>query len=120
MARSDDTPADVDKQTIHGWWLRQALWRDDLDRRLSHKALDIPEQEPMENVGNRSGMTWRELLAIGALLLTGGGMYQILNQQTVKAPAPAVDPVDSEYEIRFYDQDGRPVEVPHISQRPNA
>lgn len=125
MAKSQDTPQDVDKRALYGWWFKHSAWRDDLDKRMAHKALDIPETEDMQNVGNRNGMTWRELLAIGALLLAGGGMYQYFNHEThqaapATAPVPSGGPADSEYEIRFYDADGRLVPVPHITQRPNT
>lgn len=111
--RSEDTPTDVDKQTLWGWWYRQAAWRDQLDKRLAHKALDIPEADDMQNVGNRSGMTWRELAVIGVMVL-GAGWIAANHMSATQQTAPE----DSEYEVRFFDAEGNPVDVPHVSRRP--
>lgn len=51
--------------------------------------------------------------AIGALgiggPLAGVATYALLSRNE---PAPAVEPADSEYEIRFFDADGNPISVP--------
>ena len=46
----------------------------------------------------------------GLMLLKGG------SAPVTSAPGPA----DSNYTVRFYDRDGNPINVPHISTRPTA
>lgn len=74
--------------------------------------------------GAIAGKLLTALLA-GGLGAAGLFIWQQLHQQ----PAPPASPVppfvapplvDSEYEVRFYDAQGRLIDVPHISQRPAA
>lgn len=117
--QSTDTPADTDKQTLYGWWYKNAAWRDNLDRRMAHKALDIPDDEAMQNVGNRIGMDWKGLAVVIAGLLGAGGLtgHFLQPSPTPASPPAAVAPADSAYEVRFYDADGNPIRVPHLSER---
>lgn len=113
----------IDKQGLWGWWHDSLQWKDKLQKRAVHKALDIPESEEMQNVGNKIGMGWKELAVIGAILLGGYGSYNYFNSETTTqqpqaATSQGAGPVDSEYEVRFYDAGGNPVQVPHISARP--
>jgi hypothetical protein len=44
-----------------------------------------------------------------------------VKQTNTTAPTPAaVDVLDSEYEVRFFDRNGSLIEVPHVSQMPRA
>jgi len=126
MPRSDDNKYGVDKGFLYGVYQRGADWRDRLHKKLAHKALDIYDEDEM-NVDNSrrvQGLGWRELLV---LLLAGGGFYWLWLNQTHQThqPSPmpsapaaaAAAPVDSEYEVRFYDAEGNPISIPHISQR---
>lgn len=111
-------------------WTRNAKWRDDLARKTSHKALGVSDMGDITS-STKSGMGWKELAAIGATLLGVGGLYQWAKNDTTAAftpppasapvstdqptpapPQPAAGPVDSEYEIRFYDADGNLIDVP--------
>jgi len=58
---------------------RTMRWHDKLNRRFTHRALDIPDDE-MNNIGNKSGMGWKELAVIGVILL--GTLWFVTNRQT--------------------------------------
>lgn len=95
---------------------RTMRWHDELSRRFTKRSLDIPDDE-MNNVGNKTGMGWKELAVIGALILGGGALSaHFLGDKA--APPAVVAPVDSEYEVRFFDADGNPIKVPHVSEAP--
>lgn len=113
-----------DKNTLWGWWREGNAWQQQLHRRASHKALDIPEDmgDIQANKSITSGMGWKELAVLGAL---GIGGYQVTQNTTQNAAPPATPPaavagelLDRDYEIRFSDQHGNPIDVPHISERP--
>lgn len=112
----------VDKQGLFGWWHDAVKRQTRLHERAIHKALDIPEVEDVQNVGNKFGMTWKELAVIGAVLLGGYGAHNYFSSEVTQSPQAATTqgaaPVDSEYEVRFFDADGNPVSVPHVSARP--
>lgn len=91
-------------------------WRQRLAEKATYKALDIPESEGIGVTVNRNitrGMGWRELGVIGAIVL-GGAM--LLKTEAEVSPAIPSTPVDSEYEVRFYDQDGNRLPIEY---RPN-
>jgi hypothetical protein len=113
---SDSTP-DVDKNALWGWWRSNAAWREKLDRKMAHKALDIPEGDP---VNIKQGIGWKELAVIGAMILGSGGLMAYLIKPTAPVQPPVAmqptDPADSEYEVRFYDADGNPIAVPRLPE----
>jgi len=50
-------------------WRAANRWQSDLHRQAAHKALDIPEDMAVTTVNaSRSGIGWRELVAIGATM----------------------------------------------------
>lgn len=115
-----------DKDYPYRRWAKHEDWKNSVHRRGVHKALDLAdEMEFKQDIDNsrRSGMGWKELAVIGAMLLGGGTLgflaldrdTQQTQQPTQQTPPPLYD---SEYEVRFYDRDGNPIDVPHISQRP--
>lgn len=73
-------------------WQAATEWQNELYKKGCHKALDIPED--MNFQANRTGMGWRELLAIGATLAGLMGMSKglgLLDQaQAPVAPDPVV------------------------------
>lgn len=92
--------------------------------RLFHWSLDMPpgEDDVDVRVNKTSGLGWKELVVIAAASL--GGFYLLTRDDSDPAPPPAPvvqqqtgGPVDSDYEVRFYDKDGNLIEVPHISQK---
>jgi len=117
---ASDTPVDINKEIQSQLWRRNQAWRDKLYKSVCHQALDTPEIDDMQNVGNKSGMTWKELAVIGLVLIAGGWVAKdyinVNQQQTTPTSAPAS--VDSEYEVRFFDQDGNPINVPNVNEMP--
>jgi hypothetical protein len=103
---------EIDKQNLYGRYMAQEdvdnalanaekTWRDKLNRKMYHKALDIPDTDPTGddlNVDNRksttvSGMDWKHLAIIAATGLGGMGLYRLGgNAQPATPPAapPAV------------------------------
>ena len=87
--------------------------------RLFHWSLDMPPGEDDVNVqANRQiGMGWKELLVIGGLGLGGLTLFADREPPQSTPPPPAASPADSEYEVRFFDRDGNPITIPHLSTR---
>lgn len=106
-----------------GWqlWTNHMNWKDQLHRKASHKALGIPEGEDLQVTNanqSQNGLGWKELAVIGATALGGGALYNNWNWGLGRDnPPAATSPVDSEYEVRFYDANGNLIEIPNISER---
>jgi len=105
--------ATIDRNYVGGMYAKNWEWRDKLNRLFTYRALDIPLDDDMNNVGNRNGMTWRELLAIGALLGAGYGVAQFNTTNVTPEPAPPVasTPADAGYDIVFYDSEGNQIQL---------
>jgi len=119
-ARDPELP---DKGWLFGNYDAHRKWMDRLHRRATYKALDMADDDENVQITSNRGLTWRELAVIGAMVLGGAA----LAARTWDAPhAPqqptptAAGPVDSDYEVRFYDAAGRLIEVPHIDERTEA
>lgn len=121
------------KDHPYGRWAENEAWKQRLQRRGCHKALDIAEEMDFkQDIDNsrQTGMGWKELAVIGAMLLGAGGMSLLgikmfsddnnVPQQTQQTTPNQeyLPPVDSDYMVRFWDKDGNPIDVPHISKRP--
>lgn len=61
---------------------------------------------------NNGGGIGQTLLAVAA-----GALAVYLWCNRPQATQPVNPPVDSEYEVRFFDADGNPIELPNISER---
>ncbi len=110
--------SEIDKDFLYGKYQEAADWRSRLHKKLAHKSLDIPEDDDLHVQQNKTGITWRELAVLAAAGLGGGYLYTNKNETTSSASPVAVSPVDSEYEIRFFDGSGNAIEIPNISSRP--
>jgi len=81
--------------------------------RSAHKALDIGDDDmniSPKTTTTINGVGWKELLAVAAV---GGAFY--FGSQTsniINVPSNHVGPVDSEYQVLFYDKDGNAIDVP--------
>jgi hypothetical protein len=114
---SGDLP---DKDFLYGKYQAKRDWRNRLASKLAHKSLDIDEDEDVNVDNSRIGIGWKELAVIGLMGLGGAWIYNNTNNNTTPPAAtvqPGNGPIDSEYEVRFYDADGNPIDVPHISTR---
>jgi hypothetical protein len=90
--------------------------------RLFHWSLDMPpgEDDVDVRVNKQSGLSWKELVVIAGAGL--GGFALLTRDDSAPAPTPVVQPasggpVDSDYDVRFYDKDGNLIDVPHISEK---
>lgn len=100
----------LDKEHLYGQFNKRNEWRHTLAKKATYKALDIPEEDDV-NINVQKGYGWKELLVGGAVLLGGG----LLASNHFQPPQAA--PVDSAYEVRFFDADGNPITVPNVSER---
>lgn len=116
-----ESPPEVDKEEQYGEFMKQERWKNRLSRKLAHKAVDIADDDPMNNVGNKSGMGWKELAVIGAIVMGGLFVLRPSEQATppvpATAPTPAVSVPDTEYEVRFFDEDGNRIPIEHRTQQ---
>lgn len=118
---SADVPADVNKRGLWPLWLRNQEWREELSRKAAHKSLDIPEDE-MNIINTKTGIgTWGAMGIAAAAGLPGLAAAGVLAFALLKdrddAPPASMDVGDSEYEVLFYDRDGNPISIPHISTK---
>ncbi len=92
-------------------------WQHELHKQAVHKALDIAPDDDVHISQKTTGLGWKELAIIIAGLVATGWFFQ----RPVAAPPlsspTTTSPADSEYDIRFYDQDGNLIDVPHVSRR---
>ncbi len=111
---------EISQDSLYGDYREMLKAKEKLHLRAAHKALNIPEDDMQINA-NRTGLG--PLGAIGIALVSSlvpGGflLWSLLGQAASQLPTPnASKPPDSEYEVRFYDKDGKLINVPHISQR---
>jgi len=122
LSLGDDMPdVEPNKDHLYGRYQRQEDWRNNLHRKVAHKSLDIPETEDVNVDNSRHGIGMKELIAIGAMVIGGPLAYaaftQFMKPEPEQKPPVSVGPVDSEYEVIFYDKDGNKISVPHISKR---
>jgi hypothetical protein len=111
-----DTGGDQLKDVLYRDYNQGRSWKQRLHRQAVHKALDIAPEDDVQITQKSSGLGWRELAIIIAGMVAG----TVVTGQLISKPAAAiqpVSPVDSEYDVRFYDKDGQLIEVPHISRR---
>jgi hypothetical protein len=110
----------VDQDALFQHFLKNAKWKDTLDKKLAYKSLDIAEENDMQ-ISNTNGMGWKEMAVIAGALLGGAWLYTNQPTDAPVAPLPAVvapiAPVGSDYELRFYDAAGNLIDLPHISER---
>jgi len=100
-----------DKEHLYGRFEAGEAWKRQLHRKGAYKALDIADDDMGDIHANRIGMTWKELAAVAALV--GGsiaGTSLLMRGDPPQSTLPS-GPSDSEYEVRFYDARGEPIEV---------
>ena len=101
----------IDKESLYGRYNEAEDWRSKLHKKLAHKSLDIPLDDEMNINQTKTGMTWKELAIIAAAGIGGGYVYT--NERGVDPPV-VQQPVDSEYEVRFYDSSGNLIDIPKL------
>lgn len=113
--------AEPNKDHLYGRYQQHEDWRDGLHRRVAHKSLDIPELEDVHVNNSRTGLGWKELLAVGAIVAGVPWAASLLHIGEKASSQPEIQnpsfPADSEYEVLFFDKDGNRINVPHISTK---
>jgi len=110
----------VDKQLLYGEYLKGVTRQNRLYDKATHKALDVAEDDMgfnQEIDRSNRGISWKELavLALGGLGAYGLWSYNQEDKVPIVPPAQ-VAPIDSEYDVRFYDSEGNLIDVPHVSE----
>jgi hypothetical protein len=97
----------VAKDSLYGNYLKSKRKKERIFNNAAAMALDVPvdDEDVNINVNKQTGFGWKELLVLTVGLLGTAGLaaYVFGPLQTVP---------DSEYEVRFYDQEGNEVYVP--------
>ena len=112
----------IDKQALYGQWLKGEAWKRKLQKAAAHKALDIAESEDVNLSVNKSTGIGNAGL-IGAVAAAGLGpallgLAMLLKGGSAPAPVTSPGPADSAYKVLFFDKDGKPISVPHITDKP--
>ena len=115
---------EVDKKFLWGKFQEGEDDRRRFAKKIAYKAADMAMDDDMNIQANKSGIGTAGALGIAAVagipptLLAAWALMQGRGEApAAPAPAAAVSVSDSEYEVRFFDADGKPIPVPHISQR---
>lgn len=116
------------KTSIWQRWGKHQDWADELQRKATYKALDIPNDE-MQIVNASKTQTGASGGAIAATALAGGIPATVLAamlglsamrgsqpQATTPAAPPAISVPDTSYDVIFYDKDGNQIAVPRMQQ----
>lgn len=119
MATSNGSP---DKNELYGEWLKGQEWKRQLQKSVTHKALDVAEADDVNlSVNKNTGVGNAGL--IGAVAAAGLGpailgLAMLLRGGQTAPPATAPGPADANYQIRFFDKDGRPINVKPLEEKP--
>lgn len=112
------------KKTLFGEWQRGQTWRRNLEKTATYKALDIAEAEDVNLSVNKSTGIGNVGL-IGAVAAAGLGpailgLALLFKGGSAAPPAAAPGPADANYSIRFYDRNGKLIDVPNVKELQKA
>ena len=99
---------------------RNIQWRDRLHKRLAHKSFDIPEEEDMYVDNSQKGLSGKAVLGIALAAAMAAGVpgagiayFALDAMKSMKGGDQSIsEPVDSSYQVLFYDKDGKPIQLP--------
>lgn len=113
---------EVDKEFLYGRHDAAEDKRQKFIRRLAHKAVDLPLEDDVKVDNSRIGIgAWGAMGIATAAGLPGLAAAAILGWAMLHkgevgpeaaAPTMTASPTDSEYEVRFFDHNGNPIDVP--------
>lgn len=122
---SADTPADMNPRGLWPLWFKQQEWRQKLERKATHKALDIPDDDmnitqTKVGIGTAGAIGIAAAVGLPSMAAVGIMAWALLKEKSAPtAPTPttpSVEVPDTEYEVRFFDKDGKPISVKPISE----
>jgi hypothetical protein len=109
---------EVDKKMLYGKYQESEDRRHTLRDKAAYKALDIAlEDDPLQVINTKTGISTPGAVGIAGILgasLLGYGYMNREQPVQPQTPPAAVAPADSDYEIRFWDKDGNPIEVERV------
>lgn len=101
----NSTQAEVNKAFLYGRYeageernRRRQDWKDRLWRKVTNKSLDIADEpdDPMNVTVKKTGLTWREILAVGAVGASLLGAGKLLFDWPKAAPAASYIDADTD------------------------
>lgn len=131
----------INKDALYGTYLAQEKWKNSLNKKMTHKALDIPLDDDVNITQTKTGISTAGALGIAAMVgipplaILG---YMLLNKEAPQLPplpiipqiqqvvpqVPQVTPQvqtapvkDRSFQIKFYDKDRKPINVPQLPQK---
>ncbi len=111
---------EVDKRLVYGKFQDAEDRRATLRDKVAHKAVDIAmEDDPLQVINNKTGISTPGAVGIAGILGASLLGFGYLNKETPAAVAPvqtpaATAPVDSDYVVRFFDENYKPIEVERL------
>lgn len=87
----------INKKELYGENTRSWHRHQNLQEQITRKALDLPEDM---NQNIRTGMSWKELLAIGAIIAIILGGYHLATRVTLQPPPSTPPPTAAAVEDR--------------------
>lgn len=125
LNESADSVSDVRMGYLWPRWGKNQAWKDRLYKAAAHKSLDIPEDMNISNtktgIGALGAVGIAAAAGIPSAIAAGILGYAMMGKPDVAANQPshpsASEPGMSDYEILFYDKDGQPIRVDHISKK---
>lgn len=109
-----------DKNYLYGMYQKSADWRDKLHKRLAHKSLDMQLDDDMHVDNSRAqfGITWKELAVVALSVIGGFYVYgEFSKPDSQPQQQPQSGPIDSEYEVRFFDAAGNQIDIPQVKRK---
>lgn len=117
-----ETPPFHPHESIWKRWGAHQDWVEQLQKKATHKALDIPDDD-MQIVNASKTTNGAGGVGLMAAALAGGipatvlaAMLGLSAMKGSPESTPAQPPVDSAYDVLFYDKDGKLIDVPRFQK----
>lgn len=109
---------EVDTKYLYGHYQKARDWRENVMEQNAYKATDTVPPEDMQITKTQTGIGTLGTVGVAAAaglpgLLAAGILGYALSRDPAPQTTPTVTPpIDSEYEVLFYDKDGKLIDVP--------
>lgn len=115
---------EVDTKYLYGNYQKARDWREEYMKQMAYKANNSAPPEDMQITNTKTGIGTLGTVGIAAAasfpgLLAAGILGYALSRDPAPQTTPTVTPpIDSEYEVLFYDKDGKLIDVPRRKAQP--